>query len=73
MLDSLSKWPKKYFCKMENCFEKCFVCGSKSKDLLTHKAVNLPVCLSCHGSKDEEKAIKELMDGLAEGFVCGCI
>jgi hypothetical protein len=58
---------------MENCFEKCFVCGAKSNDLMTNKAVNLPVCLSCSGTENEVKAVNELTDGLAEGFVCGCI
>jgi hypothetical protein len=58
---------------MDPNFESCFVCGNKQEDLMLNTRVNLPVCHVCSGSENEKKAIDELLEGLAEGFVCGCI
>ena len=58
---------------MNECFERCFVCGEKDTLLITNLSVNLPVCLACCDSPEEKSAISLLQQGLAEGFVCGCI
>lgn len=58
---------------MEDHFKKCFVCGNNSANLTIQKSVNLPVCNQCIGTEAEKKAVEELLEGLAEGFVCGCI
>ena len=58
---------------MENSFRNCFVCGSQQEEMMINKQVNLPVCPSCIGSDNEKKALDELLEGLSEGFVCGCI
>ncbi len=60
---------------MENIFSKCFVC-EKEVDPETssrNPAVNLPVCANCKGSDNEKKKEAELLEGMADGFVCGCI
>ncbi|MCW0482125.1 hypothetical protein N2K84_05240 [Prolixibacteraceae bacterium A06] len=53
----------------------CFVCGHPvdPSDSLKNEELNLPVCMECRGSEREKQAISELRDGMAEGFVCGCI
>jgi hypothetical protein len=53
----------------------CFVCGREVDPQLTERnhQLNLPVCSDCAGTDAEKKAIDELNEGLAEGFVCGCI
>jgi len=53
----------------------CFVCEKPvlTKDFSYHSKVNLPVCDLCSGSEPEAEKIKELLEGLAEGFVSGCI
>lgn len=60
---------------MESTTKKCFVCQTE-----THKDnselnldVNLPVCNNCKGTKMEKEKVLELLDSLADGFVCGCI
>lgn len=54
---------------------KCFVCDAAIHDdkVSYHEQVNLPVCQSCKGSDEENEKAKELLEGLADGFVCGCI
>ncbi len=54
---------------------KCFVCNEAFEDIDTEYnwQVNLPVCNRCSGSDEERKKVKELLEGLADGFVCGCI
>lgn len=54
---------------------RCFVCGcAVDKEKCTkNEAVNLPVCETCKGSERERAMVKEAIEGLAEGFVCGCI
>lgn len=54
-------------------FEKCFVCGEIPQNGFRHKQVNLPICSECVDSDREKKAVEQLLEGLAEGFVCGCI
>ncbi len=53
----------------------CFVCGKEVDVQLTPKNIqfNLPVCAECQGTDKEKKAIDDLLEGMAEGFVCGCI
>jgi len=53
----------------------CFVCDEPilSKDISYHQKVNLPVCDDCCGSERETAKVEELFEGLADGFVCGCI
>lgn len=53
----------------------CFVCNKEINDekLNYNIEVNLPVCASCHGTDEESKAVKNALDSLGEGFVCGCI
>jgi len=53
----------------------CFVCGKPllAKSISYHPKVNLPVCDACRGSEPEAVKVEELLEGLAEGFVCGCI
>ncbi len=61
--------------KKSNKLFKCFVCESsfKSADIKYHAQVNLPVCEGCSGTDVEANKVKELLEGLADGFVCGCI
>ncbi|QIA08180.1 hypothetical protein [Draconibacterium halophilum] len=35
--------------------------------------INMPVCFNCKGTDAEKKEEKEVLDSLADGFVCGCI
>jgi len=58
---------------MENSFTHCFVCGNHQEEMRINKQVNLPVCPACTGSDMEKKALEDLLEGLAEGFICGCI
>lgn len=70
-----------YLCMLQNAFVMndfssiCFVCGQPvdPSDSLKNEELNLPVCRDCKGSEREKQAISELRDGMAEGFVCGCI
>ncbi len=59
----------------KNKLYQCFVCDSPVNEakFSYHQQVNLPVCEGCKGTEDERKKVKELLEGLADGFVCGCI
>ncbi len=60
---------------MNDFSKKCFVCGIniESEAIRKNKELNLPVCENCEGSEQEKQAVNDLTEGLAEGFVCGCI
>ncbi len=60
---------------MSKAKKQCFVCELEfSAELLRlNPEVNLHVCQNCNGSNKEKLKVKELLDSLAEGFVCGCI
>jgi len=60
---------------MNNDFSTtCFVCEEPvAKDCLRNTSINLPVCEKCRGTENEQKAVNELLEGMADGFVCGCI
>ena len=60
---------------MDDFRKQCFVCGCEvdPETAVINSQLNLPVCDSCAGTDAEKKAIGELLDGMAEGFVCGCI
>ena len=66
--------PHKYHF-MKDVFSKCFVCDQKidSSSSARNQYVNLPVCESCKGTKAEKDKQAELLEGMADGFVCGCI
>jgi hypothetical protein len=53
----------------------CFVCKKtvtpETSEL--NLVVNLPVCEDCKGSDMEKQVEKEVLESLADGFVCGCI
>jgi hypothetical protein len=53
----------------------CFVCEKTilSDDIFYHPKVNLPICDACSGSESEVAKVEELLEGLAEGLICGCI
>jgi hypothetical protein len=53
----------------------CFVCENpvESLNINYHTKVNLPVYSTCCGSEKEIAKVEYLLEGLAEGFVCGCI
>jgi protein-arginine kinase activator protein McsA len=55
--------------------KKCFVCEKTFNIELLHlnANVNLYVCNQCAGTKAEKEKETDLLDGLADGFVCGCI
>ncbi len=55
--------------------KRCFVCDESVRDdeFEFHKKAHMPVCLKCIGTDNELKKTKELLDELADGFVCGCI
>jgi NAD-dependent SIR2 family protein deacetylase len=60
---------------MTDFARKCFVCGKNVDPETTDKnpQFNLPVCDNCKGTDREKEAIAQLLEGMAEGFVCGCI
>lgn len=60
---------------MNDFLNHCFVCGKATDPLYQHKnkQLNLPVCDECAGTEQEEKAAADLTEGMADGFVCGCI
>lgn len=60
---------------LKNINKTCFVCKKQliSNTYTLNTKVNLPVCNECKGSDNERMAQNELLEGLAEGFVCGCI
>jgi hypothetical protein len=55
--------------------KKCFVCENTFSETLValNTVVNLFVCHDCKGTDIEKQKEAELLDSLAEGFVCGCI
>lgn len=59
----------------EDFTKKCFVCQTpiQSDKYTIELSINLPVCNDCRGTDDEKKAIQTLLEGMADGFVCGCI
>lgn len=60
---------------MSGFLTQCFVCGIEIDPDLTERNINLnlPVCSDCQGTEKEQKMIQELNEGMADGFVCGCI
>ncbi len=54
---------------------KCFVCDNifTEEGLKLNTTVNMYVCACCRGTENEKQKETELLDSLAEGFVCGCI
>lgn len=60
---------------MADFANRCFVCGKEVDPQIVerNKQFNLPVCADCKGTDTEKKAIEDLLEGMAEGFVCGCI
>ncbi|MGQ8335382.1 hypothetical protein ACUNWD_02455 [Sunxiuqinia sp. A32] len=60
---------------MEKINSTCFVCGKEVDPKTTSKnlMVNLPICKECKGSDKEKVKVDELLEGMADGFVCGCI
>ncbi|HPE75177.1 MAG TPA: hypothetical protein PLC80_03775 [Draconibacterium sp.] len=60
---------------MENITKKCFVCQKETNNDNSelNLEVNLPVCKNCKGTQTEKEKVLELLDSLADGFVCGCI
>ena len=60
---------------MNDFTSRCFVCQKKLDPAKASKnlALNLPVCEACKGTDEEKDKARELTDGLADGFVCGCI
>jgi ribosome-binding protein aMBF1 (putative translation factor) len=61
--------------EMNDFTKRCLVCGCEvdPETATINSRMNLPVCDDCSGTDREKKAIDELLDGMAEGFVCGCI
>ena len=55
--------------------KKCFVCENTIalEKFFYHPKVNLPVCNNCRGSELETAKTEELLEGLAEDIICGCI
>ena len=60
---------------MNDFLNHCFVCGIEIniESTIKNKQLNLPVCPNCQGTEQEKDAIEKYLEGLAEGFVCGCI
>lgn len=60
---------------MNEFSKKCFVCETELREdeFSVNQEINLPVCNACKGSDNEKIAVKDLTEGLADGFVCGCI
>ncbi len=55
--------------------DTCFVCKKAvtADNSSINTVVNLPVCSACKGTDNEKKEEQEVLDSLADGFVCGCI
>ena len=53
----------------------CFVCKQPvtPENSVINQVVNMPVCADCHGTEREKAEEKEVLNSLADGFVCGCI
>ncbi|WP_321373841.1 hypothetical protein [uncultured Draconibacterium sp.] len=60
---------------MRDLKNTCFVCKKAitSDNSELNQRVNMQVCLECKGTDAEKKEEKEVLDSLADGFVCGCI
>ncbi|MGE5394468.1 MAG: hypothetical protein ACM3P1_06960 [Candidatus Saccharibacteria bacterium] len=60
---------------MKDFQNHCFVCNSLVDVQKVHKnkELNLPVCENCKDTEQEKRAVADMIEGLAEGFVCGCI
>jgi len=60
---------------MSDFSNQCFVCGIEIDplDSKKNKQLNLPVCNDCSETDREKSAIEDYLEGMAEGFVCGCI
>jgi len=60
---------------MADFLNHCFICGKEVDPQTTKKnmEINLPVCDVCSGTEEEKKAVADLNEGMADGFVCGCI
>jgi hypothetical protein len=59
---------------MNDFANHCFVC-EKEVDAKTAKKnhqLNLPVCDDCINTEAEKKALDDFLDGMADGYVCGC-
>ncbi len=54
---------------------RCFVCKKEidPQEAGRNSRLNLPVCSTCSGTEAEKKAVDELNEEMADGFVCGCI
>ena len=55
--------------------DTCFVCKRAVTPINSsiNIVVNMPVCNQCKGTEQEKKEEREVLDSLADGFVCGCI
>lgn len=60
---------------MTDFARQCFVCGKAvdPEQVEKNEQFNLPVCSDCKDTDREKEAIAQLLEGMAEGFVCGCI
>ena len=60
---------------MSDFNKKCFVCQNDvpTDKLELNQEVNLLVCYNCKGTPHEKQTVAELLESLADGFVCGCI
>lgn len=59
---------------MKDFTKVCMVCQQPvSADCQRNSQLNLPVCDKCCDTEREQEAVKNLLDGMADGFVCGCI
>jgi hypothetical protein len=60
---------------MQSIKNTCFVCKQAvtAENSTINPVVNMPVCPACKGTDQEKKEEQELLDSLADGFVCGCI
>ncbi len=61
--------------RMENLVKNCFVCEKpvNSENSSLNLVVNMRVCNQCKNSQNEKLKEAELLESLADGFVCGCI
>ncbi|MCY1723242.1 hypothetical protein OU798_23030 [Prolixibacteraceae bacterium Z1-6] len=60
---------------MGNIKNTCFVCKKEitQETSVLNQVVNMPVCMDCYGTDNEKRVEKEVLESLADGFVCGCI
>ncbi len=58
----------------EHILDNCCVCKKDvTKGCPVNQSVLLPVCDDCRDTKEEAEVVKSLLEGMADGFVCGCI